>query len=63
MNFAILQYPASNCDQDALHVVQILLRLQRVVDAVVSRLIKFFVAQLRIVPEMRAAGRFHRSTR
>ena len=22
MNFAVLQFPASNCDQDALHVVQ-----------------------------------------
>jgi phosphoribosylformylglycinamidine synthase I len=26
MNFAILQFPASNCDQDALHVVQNVLR-------------------------------------
>ena len=22
MNFAVLQYPASNCDQDALHVLR-----------------------------------------
>ena len=42
-----------------LHVIEILFGLQRIVDAVVSRLIQLLVAELRIVPEMRAASRFH----
>jgi len=24
MNFAVLQFPASNCDQDAIHAIQVL---------------------------------------
>jgi hypothetical protein len=42
----------------ALHVVEVLLGLERVIDAVVSCLVEFLVAELGIVAKMRAAGRF-----
>ena len=47
----------------ALHVIEILLGLERVVDAVIASFVKFFVAQVGIVAEMRAPGRFDQSMR
>src|SRR5208282_131091 len=46
-----------------LHVVEVLLRFERVVDAVVSSLVEFLVAELGIMTEMRAPGRFDQAVR
>ena len=48
----------------ALHIVQILFRFERVIDAVVSGFVEeFLVAELGIVPEMSAPSRFDQSMR
>ena len=48
---------------NAFHVVEVLLGLERVVDAVVSRLVKFFIAQFRIMPEVGAPGSLDQAMR
>ena len=54
---------AKHGSHHAFHVVEILLGLERVIHAVVPGLVEFLVAELGIVPEMSAPGRFDQPMR
>ena len=50
---------AKNFRHHVLHIVEILLGLQRVINAVVALLIQFSVGDVRVVAEMRPASGFN----
>ena len=55
--------PPKDCVHHAFHVVEILLGFERIVNAVVSGLVKFLIAELWIVPKMGPPGRFDQAMR